>query len=106
MFPPSSLLPPGASRWEVVNEVAIRLKRGVRTIESWCARGLLHSESLAGGYGGVWVAVTAEGWPIKGPNVDAYSAQRSKVCRDREATRRAARASEPKKKTTRARRHA
>ncbi|KFE60102.1 hypothetical protein [Hyalangium minutum] len=68
-----------------MNEVAIRLQRDVRTVEHWCERGLLHSTALAGGYGGVWVAVTDEGWPVDGPNVKAYSETRSEACRQREA---------------------
>lgn len=88
-----------------MNEVAIRIKRDVRTIEHWCERGLLHSTALAGGYGGVWVAVTDEGWPMDGPNVEAYSETRSEVCRQREASRKAARENpEPAESTKKARR--
>ena len=103
--PPASLLPAGAGRWEVVNEVAIRLGRDVRTVESWCEKGLLCCEALAGGYGGVWVAVTAEGWPINGPKVQSYRQHRSELCRQREAARRAAReaAAPPKKSRSRRR---
>ena len=87
MSPPLSLLPPLAAKWDVVNEVAIRLGRDVRTVESWCEKGLLHTLKLAGGYGGIWVAVTADGWPLDGPNVSAYSERRSEQCRQREAAK-------------------
>jgi hypothetical protein len=98
--PPASLLPAGAARWEIVNEVSIRLGRDLRTVESWCEKGLLHSLSLAGGYGGLWVAVTGEGWPLDGPRVQAYREHRSELCRKREAARRSAReASVPVKKS-------
>jgi hypothetical protein len=100
--PPLSLLPPGAARWDVVNEVAIRLGRDVRTILSLCRKGLLHSYSMAGGYLGIWVAVTVEGAPVDGPKVESYREHRSNVSRQREARLRAAREAaaqaSPKKK--------
>jgi hypothetical protein len=83
--PPLSALPQGAARWEIVNEVAIRTGKDVRTIESWCEKGLFHSIDLAGGYGGVWVAVTADGWPVNGPGVAAYRQRRSEAARLRAA---------------------
>ena len=79
--PPVFALPPGAKRWDSANNVAIRTGKSVRTIESWCAKGLLHSASLAGSYGGLWVAVVEDGWPLNGPGVEAYRKQRSASAR-------------------------
>lgn len=83
--PPVSMLPPGAECWSIVNDVAIRTGKDVRTIENWCEMGLFHSTKLAGGYGGVWVAVTADGWPVDGPGVAEYQQRRSDSARRRAA---------------------
>jgi hypothetical protein len=102
LAPPRELLPPGATRWALLNDVAIRTGKAVRTIREWCAAGLLHSTSLVGGYGGVWVAALADGWPVNGPNVESYREHRKNVNRENQAKRRATRASaqpSPRKKS-------
>jgi hypothetical protein len=78
---PRVALPPGAARWETPNEVAIRYEKTVRAIKDWCRVGLIFSTRLAGGYGGVWVAVAADGVPLDGPRVTDYRAQRSRAAR-------------------------
>lgn len=107
VHPPASDLPPGATAWALVNNVAMRTGKKVRTIESWCEKGLLHSITLAGGYGGVWVAIRADGWPVDGPNVKGYQDKRSDSARARASkladsrTRAAAPASGPARRSKR-----
>ncbi|HVG57670.1 MAG TPA: hypothetical protein VNA24_03895 [Hyalangium sp.] len=64
LMPPLSRLPQGATSWATVEDVAIRTRKEVRTIKHWCALGLFFVEVLAGGYGGTWVAVDADTWPL------------------------------------------
>jgi hypothetical protein len=84
--PPASWLPPGASDWATVEDVAIALGKDVRTVKDWCAKRLVHCQELAGGYGGRWISVAEGCWPINGPGVDDYRAQRSAVSRTNGAT--------------------
>lgn len=74
-------LPPGAARWESPNDVAFRLEKPVRYIRELYARGLLAGIHLAGGYGGIWLAVSESGVVLDGPRVAAYREQRSKSAR-------------------------
>lgn len=76
MRSPSNPLPPGADRWALVNDVAVTTGKRVETILAWCRKGLFHIATLAGGYGGTWVAVAEHGWPVDGPGIAAYRAQR------------------------------
>jgi len=78
---PKVSLPPGAARWESPNEVAFRLGKPVRYIRQLYARGLIAGWHLAGGYGGIWLAVSEDGVVLDGPKVAAYREQRSKSAR-------------------------
>jgi hypothetical protein len=77
--PPASLLPAGACDWATVEDVAIALRKDVRTVKDWCAKRLVHSMGLAGGYAGRWIAVAEGCWPIDGPGVEDYRSHRSAV---------------------------
>ncbi|KFE60103.1 hypothetical protein [Hyalangium minutum] len=102
--PPLELLPPGAQAWALLNDVAIRTGKEVRTVRNACEQGLFHSIGLAGGYLGIWVAVREGGWPVDGPKVQEYRAHRSaraKVGQPKAtaaATRARAKAKDTKKK--------
>lgn len=61
--PPESELPEGATEWATVNDVAIATEHEVRTVKHWCAKGLVHTFELVGGYGGLWIAAR-NGWPV------------------------------------------
>jgi hypothetical protein len=74
--PPTELLPPGATGWALVNDVAIRTGKTVRTVRGACEAGLFHFVTLAGGYLGTWIAVREGGWPVDGPKVAAYREHR------------------------------
>lgn len=82
LSPPASRLPSGASSWILLEELAKVLQKEVRTIRLWCSRQLVYCEALAGGIGGVWIAVADGYWPIPNPaGVDAYRKRRSASAR-------------------------
>lgn len=78
LSPPMSRLPPGAAKWATVEDVAIFTKKEVRTIKRWCERGLFFVFELAAGFGGRWVAVDADSWPLTNPSgAQVYRERRS-----------------------------
>lgn len=78
LSPPDSLLPPGASSWILLEELAKVLRKDVRTLKRWCTRQLVYCEPLAGGAGGFWIAVTDSYWPLSNPTgAAAYRQYRS-----------------------------
>jgi hypothetical protein len=80
--PPSSRLPPGATDWVLLEDMARGLNKDVRTIKLWCDRQLVYVEELAGGVGGRWIAVAEGCWPISNPaGVTAYRQKRSASAR-------------------------
>lgn len=100
MKPPASLLPPGASDWVLLEDMARGLNKDVRTIKLWCERQLVHVAELAGGIGGRWIAVIEGYWPVANPaGVEAYRKQRSASARVGGV--KGAQASATKRKTTR-----